>query len=107
MELEEPPALERNPDRKYWADVVETLKSNPGKAGKSGPHSIGVANHIRNGRYAAFIPPGVKEKDEYAKRHWYVTSRKSEPHEGKRRQWVYVTWLGDQCPCRWCSSVQN
>ena len=99
--------MERTTDKAYWIDVVATLKDNPGKSGKTGPHAVGVANHIRNGRYAAFVPDKVTEKDEYAQRHWNVTARKADPVEGRKRQWVYVTWTGQDCPCRWCHDIQE
>lgn len=104
MEFEEPPPRENAPNREYWVDVATTLKGNPGKAGKTGPHSIGVATNIRLGKYVAFLAPGIPkaqhdQRAQYMKDHWAVTTR----HAGTRdRQYVYVTWTGEGCVCRWC-----
>lgn len=105
MEFEEPPQVESPPDRAYWVGVVEKLKANPGKAGKTGPYSVGVANNIRLGKYVAFLPePLQANRDwdlrfEYVSRHWEITARKADRRE---RQFVYLTWTGDGCGCRWC-----
>lgn len=105
MEFEEPPALERVPNREYWRGVVRELRSNPGKAGKTGPYSVGVAHNIRSGKYVAFLPAALAksyqwdERHEYMDRHWAVTTRKTESRD---RQYVYVTWEGEGCKCRWC-----
>lgn len=105
MEFEQPPALDQSPDRMYWVGVAQQLKDNPGKAGKTGPYSVGVANNIRQGKYVAFLPellrkqPVGQERYEYMQSHWEVTTRKADRRE---RQYVYVTWTGEGCQCRWC-----
>lgn len=105
MQFEDPPPIENKPDRAYWVSVVQALKENPGKAGKTGPYSVGVANNIRHGRYVAFLPkPLVDQCDwdarrEYMDRHWHITTRQAGSRE---RQHVYVTWEADGCGCKWC-----
>lgn len=106
MEFEEPPELENTPDRAYWIGVARELKNNPGKAGKTGPYSVGVAHNIRSGKYVAFLPHNLAkgydwdERHDYMNRHWAVTTRKAGSRE---RQHVYITWEGAGCQCRWCS----
>jgi len=99
MEFEEPPELEVTRDSQYWVGVVQQLKDNPGKAGKTGPYATGVANHIRKGRYAAFTPPNVTDRYTYMQKHWSVTTRVA---ERRGREHVYITWIGQDCGCGVC-----
>jgi hypothetical protein len=98
MEFADPPEARHRADREYWAGVAKQLKEQPGEWGKTGPYSVGVANHIRNGRYVAFLAPLVKDRKDYVSRHWEVTTTSAE--EG--RNYVYIRWIGNGCACPDC-----
>lgn len=95
------PPTKSKANRKHWANVSQALRDNPGKWGLVGNYSVGVANHIRNGRYVAFIPPGITSgKKEYVTDHWAVTV--SGTDDG--RDDVYIMWRNRQCgQCEWCN----
>lgn len=91
-------------NRSHWANVSQALRDNPEKWGFVGNYSVGVANHIRNGRYIAFIPPSltfnVAKRKEYVSEHWIVTVSGAD----NGRDDVYIMWRNRQCgQCEWCN----
>lgn len=93
MQFVNPPAARRRESNAHWRNVARELKANPQQWGLVGNYSIGVATHIRNGRYPAFTeewkaadgPASI-----YMEAHWEVTTRKTP--DGRND--VYVRWLG-------------
>ena len=86
--------------REHWVKAAQTLRENPGKWGFVGEYSVGVANHIRKGRYVAFLPPGLarEEREPYVRNHWEVTVTTGDPLDR-----IYIRWSPpDDCSCPWC-----
>lgn len=99
MQIVDPPESKRARTSEKWTDIVEALKNqHPGKYGLVGNYSVGVAAHIRNGDYPAFVQEGVSDKKTYVELHWDVTTRRTP--DGRND--VYVKWIGQGCPCRDC-----
>ena len=91
--------IEKLPDSKlhkpsqFWLDVVQEVKSNPGKWANVGEFSPGVASQIRAGYYPAFIPAGIEDKKAYMEQHWSISTRSN--GLPNRRCNVYVKWNGE------------
>lgn len=99
MEFVSPPPEKKGQRSERWREIVQTLKSNKGEWALVGNFSPGVATHIRNGEYRAFLDDfeGTPEQAAlYMKRHWEVTTRKTDGSvEGDRkRNDVYIRYLG-------------
>lgn len=99
MQIGEPPESKRKPSAN-WIKKVNTLKTEyPGQYGLVGNYSVGVATHIRQGDYPAFLPDKpVEDKARYVQRHWEVTTRRTP--DGRND--VYVKWIGAGCECEDC-----
>jgi hypothetical protein len=87
------PESKRHKPSQFWVDVVQEVKSQPGKWANVGEFSPGVASQIRSGSYPAFIPAGVDDKRAYMERHWSVSTRSN--GLPNRRCNVYVMWHGE------------
>lgn len=90
MEFIDPPAPKTRPKSKHWPEVVDALKKNPGQWGLAGNYSIGVATHVRNGRYVAFFPDGETDRKGYMESNWEVTTRNT----SDGRNDLYIRWVG-------------
>lgn len=103
MQIGDPPVSNRKPSTN-WVKKVETLKNEyPGQYGLVGNYSVGVATHIRQGDYPAFIPDAIRGADpeireQYVRSHWEVTTRRTP----NGRNDVYVRWIGSGCECPVC-----
>ena len=102
MQIGNPPESKRKPSAD-WIKKVTTLKEQyPGQFGLVGNYSVGVATHIRDGDYPAFLPDKpVEDKAEYVRSHWDVTTRRTP--DGRND--VYVRWVGADCKCKVCSET--
>ena len=92
MEFTEPPLMKHQKSRKHWTEIVQQLKSNPGKWALVGNYSPGVATHIRRGKYPAFLEGWQGTPEQvllYMGRHWEVTTRKT----GEGRNDVFIRWI--------------
>lgn len=90
MQIGDPPQSNRSV--KHWVEVVHQLKTEyPGQFGMVGNYSVGVASHIRKGKYPAFVPAHVTDKQTYVKENWQVVTRRTP--DGRND--VYVKWIGD------------
>ncbi len=99
MQIVEPPESKKRGPSTHWTDVATRLKDEyPGQYGLVGNYSVGVATHIRNGHYPAFVKPGTIDKKAYVERHWDVTTRRT----SDGRNDVYIKWVGQGCSCRDC-----
>lgn len=99
MRFVDPPKPAGRPPTTRWIEVAEQLRNNPDTFGLVGAFSNGVSTQIRKGRYTAFIPAGVEDKEAYMEKHWEVTTRRSST---PARNDLYVRWIGDGCACRFC-----
>jgi hypothetical protein len=103
MQIGNPPESKRKPSTD-WVSKVALLQSEyPDQFGMVGNYSVGVATHIRQGDYPAFLPERLRgaepvEKEQYVKEHWEVTTRRT----ADGRNDVYVKWIGKGCECREC-----
>lgn len=94
MEFVEPTPNINRPNRHYWAETVEKLKANPMKWGRTKPQSEGVANHIRKGRYSAFAPPEVTDREKYIKEHWEIIGQRCQ--DDPTRSFIFIRWIGNE-----------
>lgn len=101
MQIGDPPESKRKPSD-HWVNVVRKLKTEyPGEYGMVGNYSVGVATHIRDGDYPAFLPAApVDDKRSYVRTHWDVTTRRTP--DGRND--VYIKWIGAGCTCGACSA---
>jgi hypothetical protein len=92
MEFVDPPEARQYDSKEKWKEIVKSLKERRGEWALVGNYSIGVAAHIRNGKYPAFLPKGTDGdlRRSYMDFHWEVTVRGSE----NGRNDVYIRWLG-------------
>ncbi len=90
--VEQLPESKLHRPSQFWIDVVQQVKSNPGKWANVGEFSPGVASQIRSGNYPAFIPKGTEDKRAYMDRNWRVSTRSN--GLPNRRCNVYVMWNG-------------
>ena len=93
MQFVNPPEPKQRRSNEHWRNVVKELKASPEQWGLVGNYSIGVATHIRNGRYPAFLDgwQGSPEQTAlYMARHWEVTTRKTP--DGRND--LYIRWIG-------------
>lgn len=101
MQIGDPPESKRKPSD-HWVNVVRKLQNEyPGQYGMVGNYSVGVATHIRDGDYPAFLPASpVEDKRAYVRSHWDVTTRRTP--DGRND--VYIKWIGGDCTCKACSA---
>lgn len=101
MQIGDPPESKRKPSAD-WVRKVNILKTqHPGEYGMVGNYSVGVATHIRNGDYPAFLPDtplDEEDREKYVRTHWDITTRRTP----NGRNDVYIKWLGKDCSCRVC-----
>jgi hypothetical protein len=103
MQIGNPPESKRKPSTD-WVKRVKTLKTEyPGEYGLVGNYSVGVATHIRQGDYPAFLPESLRGTDQeareaYVRSHWDITTRRT----SDGRNDVYVAWVGKNCDCEAC-----
>lgn len=99
MQIGDPPESKRKPSAD-WVKKVKMLKDEyPGQYGLVGNYSVGVATHIRDGDYPAFLPDTpVADKAGYVRSHWDVTTRRTP--DGRND--VYIKWVGADCECEVC-----
>lgn len=98
MEFVSPPPAKGAARSAHWVNVVTLLKEHAAGCGekgcehwgKVGNYSPGVATHIRNGEYPAFIPEGTVDGRKYMRSHWQIRSAKT----GPGRNDLYIRWIG-------------
>lgn len=103
MQIGNPPESKRKPSTDWVKRVTMLQNQYPGEYGLVGNYSVGVATHIRQGDYPAFLPEHVRgreadEKKKYVSAHWDVTTRRTP--DGRND--VYIAWIGRDCQCEDC-----
>jgi hypothetical protein len=96
MEFADPPPTTKGERSRKWQEKVAAMKTRRGEWANVGNYSPGVATHIRNGQYKAFLdsdnlPSSDSEASAYMKVHWEVTTRKTDDHS---RDDIFIRWLG-------------
>lgn len=90
VSIEDPPPSKQ---RDFpWPEIVATINKAKGKFHLIGEFSPGVATHIRQGRYKAFIPDGTDDPQAYMGREYEVTTR-NVPGDGGKRVVLYIRRL--------------
>lgn len=102
MQIGEPPPSRKKPSAN-WVNKVSAIKAlDPEVFGMVGNFSVGVATHIRNGEYPAFLPANqpttTEDRKAYVTKHWLITTRKTP--DGRNDVWI--RWLGHDCDCEHC-----
>lgn len=107
MQIGNPPESKRKPSTD-WLKKVKTLQTEyPGEYGLVGNYSVGVATHIRQGDYPAFLPESLRgadqdEREQYVRSHWDVTTRRTP--DGRND--VYIAWIAAECKCGACHEAR-
>lgn len=92
VHVEEPPPSRQHHSDIPWTEIVATINEAAGRFHLIGEFSPGVATHIRQGRYKAFIPDGTDDPQAYMAREYEVTTR-NVPGEGRQRIMLYIRKL--------------
>lgn len=103
MQIGNPPESKRKPSADWRKKVAILKDEHPDEFGLVGNYSVGVATHIRQGDYPAFLPDSLRgsdpeERERYVSEHWTVTTRRT----ADGRNDVYVKWVGKGCECGAC-----
>lgn len=90
MEFQNPPERKRRRSE-HWTNVVKTLRENPNEWANVGNYSPGVATHIKNGKYVAFLESadGI-EPLVWMKQHWEIRTSKT---DNARRADIFIRWI--------------
>jgi hypothetical protein len=96
VEFVDPPPTIKGERSRKWQEKVDAMKAKRGEWANVGNYSPGVATHIRNGKYKAFLDPenmpaSDSEALTYMRVHWEITTRKTDAHS---RDDIFIRWLG-------------
>ena len=90
----DPPEKKSKESSEHWRNVVRQLRDNPGTWGFVGNYSIGVATHIRKGRYPAFLSGTHEDRQVDVLSNFEITTRTTE--DGRND--IYIRYVGVNGP---------
>ena len=91
QKAELPPSA-RNHGKVNWEEAVRLMRQAPREWHLIGDFSPGVATHIRNGLYKAFLYAETADPAAFMRKHWEIAARVKV--RGQKRVNLYGRWLG-------------